>query len=331
MSESDSVKVETARSEPAPGAGSGGVMTESVRFPGGPPMSSPKFGGEGSFSRFVADFDTFASMYAWADEFKVRFLPLCLTGVARDAFDSLPEGKRATYDCAVQGLRDLFAKPNSLDAHAELGRLRFDPSGSLDAFVIRFNLLMKQAFPGQDIDTVRFNYFLSSLPESYQTDIIASGITSFAAALEKTRNVCRAEKRRAAAGSGSERGSADVRHVEAGPGTATMLDQILSRIAELEKHVSQRRPVEDFSAVRGRAPARGGRGRAGPSSRTCFVCGSPGHLAAACRSRGRVCYGCGRMGHLVAVCPTRSGNGAGDPGFGPGGLDPQRPHLPEGQ
>ena len=320
-------------------AGAGGAsrassagMAELSRFPGGPPMSSPKFSGEGSFSRFVADFDTFASMYTWTDEFKLRFLPLCLTGVARDAFDSLSEAQRVAYSSVICGLRDLFAKPNSLDAHAELGKLRFDPRMSLDSFVIRFNLLIKLAFPGQDLDTVRFNYFLSSLPESYQTEIISSGIASFSDAIDKTPNVCRAERRRAAAvgggGDGAETEAVPVRQVESDSRTQAMLSQIMDRIGELEHQVNRSHPQMSS----GPRPSRGAfGGRAGQQSpRACYVCGSTGHLAATCRNRGRVCYGCGRAGHLVAVCPARTGNDAGDPGTGPVGRDPQRTHLTQG-
>ena len=309
------------------GSSSGTRVADMSRCAVGPPMSSPKFGGEsgeGLFSRFAADFDTFAAMYAWTDEFKLRFLPLCLTGVARDAFDSLSEAQRGEFKSAISGLRDLFAKPNSLDAHAELGKLRFDPRKPLDSFVIRFNLLIKRAFPGQDLDTVKFNYFLSTLPEAYQTEVISAGITSFSQTVEKIRNMCRAEKRRAAAAGGAEAEAVTVRRVESESGTQTMLGQILDRIGELEKQVEK----QSQSRVNtGSLPRRGafrGRSGQGPPSRACYVCGSLGHLAAACRNRGRACYGCGQVGHLAAVCPFRTGNDVGDPGTGPGSRDPQR-------
>ena len=49
-------------------------------------MKAPDFSGEGSFSRFSTDLDTFFTLHDFDDQLKLRFLPLCLTGVARDAF-----------------------------------------------------------------------------------------------------------------------------------------------------------------------------------------------------------------------------------------------------
>ena len=321
------------------GSSSGTRVADMSRCAVGPPMSSPKFGGEsgeGLFSRFAADFVTFAAMYAWTDEFKLHFLPLCLTGVARDAFDSLSEAQRGEFKSAISGLRDLFAKPNSLDAHAELGKLRFDPRKPLDSFVIRFNLLIKRAFPGQDLDTVKFNHFLSTLPEAYQTEVISTGsfffLISFSQTVEKIRNMCRAEKRRAAAAGGAEAEAATVRRVESESGTQSMLSQILDRIGELEKQVERQSQARVNAGSLPRRGAFRGTSGQGPPSRACYVCGSPGHLAAACRNRGRACYGCGQVGHLAAVCPFRTGNDVGpDPGTGPGSRDPQRTKLPQGQ
>lgn len=38
--------------------------------------------------------------------------------------------------------------------------------------------------------------------------------------------------------------------------------------------------------------------------RTCFVCGKPGHIAAACTSTERLCYNCGEPGHESSACPN---------------------------
>ena len=112
-------------------------------------MKAPDFSGEGSFSRFSADLDTFYTLHAFNDDLKLRFLPLCLTGVARDAFEALPADSRSTFKKAIQGLSESFGRPCALDAHARLRNLQFESSMPLDAFVIRFKQLMSEAFPGQ--------------------------------------------------------------------------------------------------------------------------------------------------------------------------------------
>ncbi|GAA6063148.1 hypothetical protein JCM10212_006306 [Sporobolomyces blumeae] len=40
------------------------------------------------------------------------------------------------------------------------------------------------------------------------------------------------------------------------------------------------------------------------SRRGCFVCGKPGHIAAACTSTERLCFNCGEAGHESNACPN---------------------------
>ena len=125
----------------AAGAGINGGAS-SFSFP------APKFSGDGSFVRFKSDLDTFYTIHNFNDDLKLRFLPLCLTGVARDAYESLATECKRSYDQAVEGLTNFFVRPCALDAHAKLRELKFEASMSLDAFIIQFKHLMGQAFPG---------------------------------------------------------------------------------------------------------------------------------------------------------------------------------------
>ena len=91
---------------------------------GGFTMKAPEFSGTESFSRFKSDLDTYYTVHNFNDDLKLRFLPLCLKGVARDALEALSEECRSTYDKAIQGLSNCFVKPCALDAHAKLRNLK---------------------------------------------------------------------------------------------------------------------------------------------------------------------------------------------------------------
>ena len=274
----------------------------------GPSLSfttAPKFSGHGSFPRFVEDLEAFFLFNSgFSDEQRLRFLPLCLTGVARDAFDSLTDSQRPTFSQAVESLQEFFASPNSVDAHAQLQALRLDPNGdeSLDVFLIRFRKLVHEAYPGSDSDIVLFNSFLSTLPDSYRIDIVSEGITSYTKAVSRTRDVLRAERLRSGAG-------VTVRQVSEEP---SLLQQILDRIEQLEKRMD--RPASRGPGSGGgiRAGGRGsartsglepsGRGPTTGSQRACFACGSTSHLKRDCRVKHVTCFNCGERGHIAAIC-----------------------------
>ena len=284
-------------------------------------VTAPKFSGEESFERFSADLDTFFSFHNFNDEVRLRFLPLCLTGVARDAYDSLSQDAKATIGEALAGLRDCFSRPSAVDAHARLRELRFDPRESLDVFLITFRKLVKEAFPGSDGDVVLFNCFLAALPEDYRVDIVSQGMTKFADAVERTRNLIRGEKLRS---------GATVRQVVTAE--PSMLDQIMARLDQLERQIASsgqsnsRRESPAGVAPGGGARASAPRARSRPPpGRACFGCGSRSHLISNCRHRNSVCFRCNQRGHISSVCSvTEPGNGRGDPvperaGWGPSG------------
>ena len=155
----------------------------------------PKFSGDsGLFERFVDDFSIFARLQRWDDDRKRDVFPLCLSGIARNAYDSLSSGQKAEFDLTVAGLKSPFAGRTPIDCHMSLTSLRYDPSEPLDAFVIKLRRLVARAFPGQAQDGLMFNHFLMSLPDDYRVQVVAAGITSFEAAVTKVRRV-RAGKR----------------------------------------------------------------------------------------------------------------------------------------
>ena len=292
-------------------SGSGDVRRGAIS---GFSFQAPKFAGESGSAcdRFLADLDTFYTFHSVDDEFKLRFLPLCLTGFARDAFEALPREERDTFSRAASALRHLFIKPCALDAHSQLQQLKFDPSTSLDAFVIRLRALVAEAFPGSVCDQVLFHSFLTALPRDYQQQIISTGIATFPKAVEKVGNIIRSERV-------SVQDRAPVRQVSQASGNE-MLEKVLQRLEQLELQVAraaQPAARERGPARAGTARARDGRSDAGrpdggrqeSGRRACFACGSEQHLRAACPHRRARCYTCGRDGHISRVCDR--GNDAG--------------------
>lgn len=288
----------------------GGKGVEQHGAVGGFSFEAPKFSGvdarDGSFGRFLKDLDTFFVFHKFNDDLKLRFLPLCLTSVARDAFEALPPAERATYKTAEAGLRRLFDQSSSLEAHSRLRELRFDPNTSLNTFVVEFKQLARAAFPGITSEEVFFHSFLMTLPHGYQQQIVASGISTFDGAVEKVRNLIQ-----------SERIPTAVRQVTSDQIDRSILEQILRRLEQLE---SRARVSDDRASVAGGRGADRGRGRAGRSGRpeadpgeggrrSCFACGSLTHLRRTCPHRRSRCFACGELGHISRVC-TR-GNGPG--------------------
>ena len=216
-------------------------------------MEAPKFAGtEGGskFDRFSADLDTFYTFHNFDDDLKLRFLPLCLTGYARDAYEALPREEKDTYSRAVAALRRSFVKPCALDAHSRLQQLKFDPTTSLDHFVIHLRKLVAEAFPGGDCDQVRFHSFLTAMPREYQQQIVAAGIATFNEAVEKVGNLIR-----------SERVQAPVRQVS-WTSEDSVLEKVLQRLEQLELQVARAAsPVRREDGTTREAPSRGRPGR----------------------------------------------------------------------
>ena len=190
-------------------------------------VGMPRFSGEGCVRRFLDDFDRYSRLQNWADERKVDILPLCLSGIARDAFDALSHEQQRTFPGAADGLRAAFSQRSAVDYHLALRGLRYDPSESLDNFVITFRKHVANAFPHQPTDgegELLFNHFLSTLPDDYYAAVIADGSTSFDAAVAKVRN------RRNATRRGHE---AYVRSLAVEGGDEPLLAQLQHRIAGL--------------------------------------------------------------------------------------------------
>lgn len=268
-----------------PEQGSGGGTTINTQFAS---VRLPSFDGRSSVQRFLDDFNRFGRLQGWSDEKKLDVFPLCLVGIARDAFESLSAEQQSTFEEATSGLKASFSSRSSVDHHVALRALQFDPTGSLDAFVIEFKRLVALAFPGQSSQGLLYNHFLSAIPHDLCSAIIADGISTFEGAVTKVRNLCSAA-RHGRQGSGSE--AASVRKL-AGSVDDSVLARLERRIAELEAKVGS---------------------TAGPSRRAseCFACGDAGHFRSQCRHKNETCSKCNRRGHLPRVCGRYQGNWQG--------------------
>ena len=265
-------------------------------------LGLPKFDGNGSLNRFVEDFTIYASLQGWDDAKKRTIVPLCLIGIARDAYDAIPEGRKETFDDVVSGLRKSFGAPSSLEKHLMLQQLTYDPSESLDNFVIRFKKQMAGAFPGQVSDMILLNHFLSALPTVYRSAVIAAGITSFEDAVGKVRNI------RSAATAAGDIG-ASVRQLDRSD--SDLIQQLQRRVSELESQLAASSLGMSAGAVTSAPGQRSARGRSDPrppsdrrtdSPRVCWTCGESGHVKRTCPNRNDSCSRCGKKGHRQSMC-----------------------------
>ena len=123
-----------------------------------------------------------------------------------------------------------------------------------------------------------FNYFLQSLPMTFQSKLVSDSVTTFEAAVASIRNMCCAARLAGAQ-------AAPVRQV------SSETEALRDRVKELEGQLARlQRPSR---------PMR--------QDRTCFCCGRKGHVRRDCRHRNSVCYRCGGKGHLSSVCHIESG------------------------
>ena len=253
----------------------------------------PRFTGDGCVRRFLDDFDRYARLQHWGDEQKVDVLPLCLSGIGRDAYEALSKEERGSYEKAADGLRAAFSKRSAVDYHLALRGLRYDPRESLDNFLIKFRKHVTNAFPNQPVagqSELLFNHFLSTLPDEYYAAVISDGITTFDDAVAKVRNKRNATK---------DGQGASVRVLAAEGGDESMLGQLQRRIAELESRLDDRTTRS--------------RGAGSRQPRECFACGETGHMRWQCANRSHRCQRCDTVGHLEGVCGRYfwGGNGRG--------------------
>ena len=164
------IPVKSEQSELNPGTSTGVTMNPQLAS-----VSLPTFDGRSSLHRFLDDFERYSRLQGWDADKKLDIFPLCLVGIARDAFDSLSKDQKASFDEATKGLRASFSSRSSVDHHVALRALKFDPSGSLDAFVIEFKKLVALAFPDQPSEGLLYNHFLSAVPDELCSAIIADG------------------------------------------------------------------------------------------------------------------------------------------------------------
>lgn len=259
----------------------------------------PTFSGSSaSLARFSQDFKTFSLLQGWDEVKQASLLPLCLSGVARDAYDCLPESQKKSVALAFEGLKQAFPSRGFIEAQVQLRSLKFDSHSDLDAFIIQLKGLVCRSYPDADRQGLLFNYFLQSLPPHFQCRIVSDGTTSFEAAVATVRNMCCAAR---LTGQPSQ-----VRQVR------SETEFLRQRVGELESQL---------------AKLQGPDGRRGAGGRTCYCCGNSGHLRSVCRHRRATCYQCGTVGHLARAC--RAGVSE-NPNRAAGSVPPVRPVMRQG-
>lgn len=287
--------------------------------PASPAFSFPVPSFDGSpgrpFNTFIRHFELFAATQKWEEQDRLRFLPLCLEGSAREAYLSSNFPADVTYDTVTSTLSRAFPPPDPIDAQARLRRLRYELGSPLDLFLVTLRGVVRAAYPNTPTEDVLFGALLNSLPENLYDAVIASGATDYEGAVMKLRNLFRASR---PAPPLTSSGGADAVHAvgAAAPSPASnhALQQILDRLQALEARVAEpaRRPPVAHASP--------------PSAerRQCFCCGRSGHVRANCRLREVGCHQCGQLGHVRRMCQSRNqGNEQGDPSLGTRGPVPE--------
>ena len=255
-------------------------------------FTPPLFNGrDGSFSRFLSDFNIFATLHSWSESEQLLYLPLCLTSLAREAFDSLDREQRQTFSTAVEALRQCFALLGAVEAHAKLQSLSFDPGEPVEVFLIRFKAAVRAAFPGDSQDRLLFTYFLSSLPLSIRTEVIAAGCESFDQAVAKTKCVVAAGRAAATPVSASST-EVGVRRIGDDSALANLLGRQESLEVKVDQVLAKPQPPNPPEVPEVRGP--------------CYACGRSGHIRAVCRYSTAVCHGCGKRGHIKPACRSKN-------------------------
>lgn len=264
-------------------------------------MAPARFSGSGSVHRFFDDFNRFARFMKWNNERKLDALPLCLSGIARDAFDALSDEQKQSYEAAEAGMKSSFTSRSSVDYYAALRELKYDGSSPLDAFVIELKQLISRAYPGAQPDELLLNSFLSALSDELYSEVVGAGVDSFQNAVTKVRNLLMAVRHTSrpavrqmwAAGSGTPAPAAPA--PPAAPVTDPAIAHLERRIAQLETELSRSGPR---------------RGSTDPSreTRSCYSCMEPGHLRRSCQYRTAICSFCNRRGHIARACRQQAKN-----------------------
>ena len=190
--------------------------------------------------------------------------------------------------------------------HLTLQNLKYDPNERLDIFVIRFKKEVAAAFPGQVLDGILLNHFLTALPTEYRSAVIESGIANFEDAVQKVRNV-----KSAAAAAGGDM-SVPVRQLDRS--NSDLIQQLQRRVSELESQLAASSRGTSAGTVASAPEKRSGQARSGPqppsdrrstSPRVCWACGESGHIKWTCPKRNSICSGCGKRGHQQSMCRDR--------------------------
>lgn len=162
----------------------------------------PRFDGHGSYRRFRSDFKSFCTIQKFTDDEALNCLPLCLHGVAREAFDGLERpaagsesGSKPPLEPLLDRLGEVFPDATSMDSHSTLQSLRFNPDAqSLDIFTVQLRGLVTAVFGAPTPDSHLFHYFLAAMPQRLAHAVVAGGCLTYDSAVDRVRNVLAADR-----------------------------------------------------------------------------------------------------------------------------------------
>ena len=75
---------------------------------------------------------------------------VCLSGIARDAYDAPSYDQKASFELTVTNIWQSFSGHTTIDYHMSLTTLKYDHSEPLDAFIIELRMLVLRVFLGQE-------------------------------------------------------------------------------------------------------------------------------------------------------------------------------------
>ena len=286
---------------------------------------APKFNGEVGevWEKWLCRFEAQTGNSAAGE--RLAALVGLLDGAALDAFVSLPSATQKDYSKVVDALKAQFGRQvSTLQAHAELTRVRQTASESLENFAARIRELSALAHPdsadgNSALEGFQCNHFICGLRDGkLQEQLSSKNIKTLAEAVriskefEKNRNTLLAM--RIQNGDDESRigtqSSVKVNAPVVDDKTATEHD---ARLAAMEGQMHQ---LHEMVSAIASSEARGTVGKPRRLPR-CYRCGEPGHFRRECPQRARLglspsveCFGCGGRGHVRRECPVTAPRGA---------------------
>ncbi|RNA36428.1 Transposon Ty3-G Gag-Pol poly [Brachionus plicatilis] len=128
--------------------------------------SVPFYSGESNVENFLQLFELEAAKKDWDDAKKVKVIGLCLTGVAKQAFETISADDKKDFNKVSDRLKKVLCKPRDLCIREFQERV-MRPNETPASFAFSLENLMDKAYPGLSGDNRKEtlqNHFMKSLP-----------------------------------------------------------------------------------------------------------------------------------------------------------------------